>query len=181
MALFAVAIAIVFPDFPWSRAAGAQAFQLLLVLESIHARPKPVIGITDQLLLVHQPLKGLRNKFLFRSYVIENPLFENKESAIDSNRAVVDGIDSQNQVRLALLQRNQMIAEIGTDAEKAGNFVLPMKVVQLNRENKIASFLCVRPNLSYHLVSLQEGQANLVLGINAINNGSVRINGGFFF
>src|ERR1043166_9734784 len=86
MALFAVAIAIVFPDFPWSRAAGAQAFQLLLVLESIHARPKPVIGITDQLLLVHQPLKGLRNKFLFRSYVIENPLLENKESAIDSNR-----------------------------------------------------------------------------------------------
>ncbi|HEY6127053.1 MAG TPA: sugar phosphate nucleotidyltransferase [Candidatus Acidoferrum sp.] len=57
---------------------------------------------------------------------------------------------------------------------------LPIQLDHFHRQNKIASFLCVRPNLSYHLVSLQEGQANLVLGINAINNGSVRINGGFF-
>jgi glucose-1-phosphate cytidylyltransferase len=47
-------------------------------------------------------------------------------------------------------------------------------------EGKIASFLCVRPNLSYHLVSLQQGADSLVSEIHAINNGSVRINGGFF-
>ena len=46
--------------------------------------------------------------------------------------------------------------------------------------DKVASFLCVRPNLSYHLVSLQEGNGSLVSGIHAINNGTVRINGGFF-
>jgi glucose-1-phosphate cytidylyltransferase len=46
--------------------------------------------------------------------------------------------------------------------------------------DKIASFLCVRPNLSYHLVSLQEGNGSLVSRIHAINNGTVRINGGFF-
>lgn len=57
---------------------------------------------------------------------------------------------------------------------------LPQQLEHFHRQDKIASFLCVRPNLSYHLVSLQEGQANLVLGIHAINNGSVRINGGFF-
>jgi len=57
---------------------------------------------------------------------------------------------------------------------------LPQQLDHFHQHGKIASFLCVRPNLSYHLVSLQDGQANLVLGINAINNGSVRINGGFF-
>jgi glucose-1-phosphate cytidylyltransferase len=34
--------------------------------------------------------------------------------------------------------------------------------------------------LSYHVASLQAGDASLVSNIHAINNGSVRINGGFF-
>jgi glucose-1-phosphate cytidylyltransferase len=49
-----------------------------------------------------------------------------------------------------------------------------------HQQDKIASFLCVRPNLSYHLVSLEPGNGSLVSGIHAIDNGSVRINGGFF-
>jgi glucose-1-phosphate cytidylyltransferase len=49
-----------------------------------------------------------------------------------------------------------------------------------HKEGKIASFLCVRPNLSYHLVSLSQGANSLVSEIRAINNGTVRINGGFF-
>ena len=57
---------------------------------------------------------------------------------------------------------------------------LPEQLEHFHRNGKIASFLAVRPNLSYHLVSLQEGEGNLVSGIHAINNGSVRINGGFF-
>src|SRR5256885_7673039 len=57
---------------------------------------------------------------------------------------------------------------------------LPQQLDHFHQQNKIASFICVRPNLSYHLVSLQQDEANLVVGINAINNGSVRINGGFF-
>ena len=39
--------------------------------------------------------------------------------------------------------------------------------------------MCVRPNLSYHVVSLQEG-TNLVADIRPIDNGDIRINGGFF-
>ncbi len=39
--------------------------------------------------------------------------------------------------------------------------------------------MCVRPNLSYHVVSLQEG-TSLVNDIHAIDNGEVRINGGYF-
>jgi glucose-1-phosphate cytidylyltransferase len=57
---------------------------------------------------------------------------------------------------------------------------LPQQLEHFHRHGKMASFLAVRPNLSYHLVSLQEGDGHLVSGIHAINNGSVRINGGFF-
>lgn len=57
---------------------------------------------------------------------------------------------------------------------------LPEQIEHFRQQEKVASFLCVRPNLSYHMVSLREGNGSLVSGIRAINNGSVRINGGFF-
>ena len=57
---------------------------------------------------------------------------------------------------------------------------LTQQLEHFHQHNKIASFLCVRPNLSYHMVSWQEGNGSLVSGINAINNGTLRINGGFF-
>jgi glucose-1-phosphate cytidylyltransferase len=57
---------------------------------------------------------------------------------------------------------------------------LPLQLNHFRQQDKVASFLSVRPNLSYHLVSLQQGGEHLVSGIHAINNGSVRINGGFF-
>jgi glucose-1-phosphate cytidylyltransferase len=57
---------------------------------------------------------------------------------------------------------------------------LPEQLDHFHRQGKIASFLCVRPNLSYHMVSVQAGNGNLASGIHAMNNGTVRINGGFF-
>lgn len=57
---------------------------------------------------------------------------------------------------------------------------LPMQLDHFHRHNKIASFLCVRPNLSYHLVTVENGPASLVSGVQAINSGDLRINGGFF-
>jgi len=57
---------------------------------------------------------------------------------------------------------------------------LPQQLDHFHEQDKVASFLAVRPNLSYHLVSLEQGEKHLVSGIHAINNGSVRINGGFF-
>ena len=57
---------------------------------------------------------------------------------------------------------------------------LPEQLDHFHQHNRIASFLCVRPNLSYHMVALEEGNGSLVSGIHAINNGSVRINGGYF-
>ena len=57
---------------------------------------------------------------------------------------------------------------------------LPEQLRHFHQQDKIASFLCVRPNLSYHMVSVESGNGSLVSGIHAINNGSVRINGGYF-
>ena len=57
---------------------------------------------------------------------------------------------------------------------------LPRQLEHFHQQNKVASFVCVRPNLSYHLVSVEAGNGSLVSGIHAIDNGSVRINGGFF-
>jgi len=57
---------------------------------------------------------------------------------------------------------------------------LPQQLDHFRKHDKIASFLAVCPNMSYHTVSLHEGESNLVSAIHAINNGTVRINGGFF-
>jgi glucose-1-phosphate cytidylyltransferase len=57
---------------------------------------------------------------------------------------------------------------------------LPHQLDHFHEQKKVASFLCVRPNLSYHLVSIAQGNGSLVSDIHAIDNGSVRINGGFF-
>lgn len=57
---------------------------------------------------------------------------------------------------------------------------LPQQLAHFREQDKIASFLCVRPTLSYHMVSLHEGQGSLVSGLHAMNNGTLRINGGFF-
>ena len=55
----------------------------------------------------------------------------------------------------------------------------PLYLSHFRKHGKVASFLCVRPNLSYHVVSLDAADS-LVSGIHAINNGSMRINGGYF-
>jgi glucose-1-phosphate cytidylyltransferase len=57
---------------------------------------------------------------------------------------------------------------------------LPRQITHFKERDKVASFLCVRPNLSYHMVSIGDNNSSQVSSIQAINNGTVRINGGFF-
>jgi glucose-1-phosphate cytidylyltransferase len=59
------------------------------------------------------------------------------------------------------------------------DLALPTQLKEFDRQAKVASFLCVRPNLSYHAVAMSEG-SGLVSRIHAINDGSVRVNGGYF-
>jgi len=55
---------------------------------------------------------------------------------------------------------------------------LPQQLEHFRQRDKTASFLCVRPNLSFHLVSLNG--ADLVSDIRDMNKSDIRINGGFF-
>ncbi|WP_427912467.1 glucose-1-phosphate cytidylyltransferase [Ramlibacter sp. MMS24-I3-19] len=54
---------------------------------------------------------------------------------------------------------------------------LPQQLDHFRMHDKVASFLCVRPNLSYHVVSMQ---GPMVSDIRPIDNGDLRINGGYF-
>jgi glucose-1-phosphate cytidylyltransferase len=57
---------------------------------------------------------------------------------------------------------------------------LPEQLSHFRQHDKIASFLCVHPSWSYHLVSVTQGGSSLVSDIRSISNGDFRINGGFF-
>jgi glucose-1-phosphate cytidylyltransferase len=56
---------------------------------------------------------------------------------------------------------------------------LPEQLEHFRGQGKVGSFLCVRPNLSYHIVSLQQG-TSLVSDIQAITSIDLRVNGGYF-
>lgn len=55
---------------------------------------------------------------------------------------------------------------------------LPDIIDDFYRQDKIASFLCVKPSQSFHLVSMQEN--GFVTDIQEVKQAGIRINGGFF-
>lgn len=55
---------------------------------------------------------------------------------------------------------------------------LPDQLAHFREHNKVASFLCIKPNLSYHAVGAQPD--GLVTGFRDIVDAGVRVNGGFF-
>ncbi len=55
---------------------------------------------------------------------------------------------------------------------------LPELIGFAQKQNTIATFLCVKPNLAYHFVSLNGD--GLVTDISDVNGSHIRINGGFF-
>ena len=52
------------------------------------------------------------------------------------------------------------------------------QIDHFNREQKVASFLCVKPNLSCHFISLNPD--GVVQAINDVSRSDIRINGGYF-
>ncbi|GAB2582938.1 glucose-1-phosphate cytidylyltransferase [Ramlibacter solisilvae] len=56
---------------------------------------------------------------------------------------------------------------------------LPEQLDAFRQQGRIASFLAVRPNLSYHVADVEKG-TGLVTDIRPIDSGSARLNGGFF-
>ncbi len=55
---------------------------------------------------------------------------------------------------------------------------LPDLIDHFQKHDKIASFLCVKPNLSCHLVSVTND--SLVRDIRDVNRSDIRVNGGYF-
>ncbi len=55
---------------------------------------------------------------------------------------------------------------------------LPDMIEDFYKHDKVASFLCVKPSQSFHLVSMQED--GVVSGIQDIKQAAIRINGGYF-
>jgi glucose-1-phosphate cytidylyltransferase len=58
------------------------------------------------------------------------------------------------------------------------DFHLPNLIDRFHQENRIAAFLCVRPTLSCHYVSM--GNDGLVQEIKSMDHTGIRINGGYF-
>jgi glucose-1-phosphate cytidylyltransferase len=55
---------------------------------------------------------------------------------------------------------------------------LPEQIAHFQREEKVASFLCVKPNLSCHFINLNG--SGVVESIKDVTSSDIRINGGFF-
>jgi glucose-1-phosphate cytidylyltransferase len=78
-------------------------------------------------------------------------------------------------VRYLLADDELFLANYGdtlTDAD------LPAMIARARDENVMASFLAVRPNYSFHVVSMNE--AGLVHGLNDVTRSDLWINGGYF-
>lgn len=92
------------------------------------------------------------------------------------------GINSNIGQRLKAVEKHLEREEefLANYSDGLTNLPLPQQLEHFHQQQKIASFVCIRPNLSYHLVSLQEGSDNIVSAIQPISKSSLRINGGFF-
>src|SRR5262245_38011519 len=133
----------VFPHFPGCRAAGAQALEMLLVFEGVHALPEAVVAIGNKLLFLNQSLEGFGDQFFVLADVLENPLIENEEPTVDSNAPIADGVNPRHETAVALVQRDDVVAEVGSDAEEARDLVVLAKVLKLQGQRKISQTVAV--------------------------------------
>jgi len=90
------------------------------------------------------------------------------------------GINSNIGQRLKTVERHLEGEEMFMANYTDGLSDLPLNehIEHFRRHGKTASFLCIRPNWSYHLVTLNGG--DLVTGIEDVTRTNIRINGGFF-
>ena len=92
---------------------------------------------------------------------------------------VETGLNSNIGERLKAVERHLAGEEmfLANYSDGLTDLPLPAQIEDLRRRDKIASFLCVKPNLSYHFVSSQNG---LVTSFRDIAQSGLRVNGGFF-
>jgi glucose-1-phosphate cytidylyltransferase len=89
------------------------------------------------------------------------------------------GLNANIGERLKAVERHLEGEEMFLANYSDGLTDLPLheQIADLRQRDKIASFLCVKPNLSYHFVATQNG---LVTSFRDIAHSGLRVNGGFF-
>ena len=92
---------------------------------------------------------------------------------------VETGLNSNIGERLMAVERHLVGEEMFLANYSDGLTDLPLldQVEDLRRRGKTASFLCVKPNLSYHFVATHDG---VVSSFRDISQSGLRVNGGFF-
>ena len=91
------------------------------------------------------------------------------------------GINSNIGMRLKAAQKYLEGEEefLANYSDGLSDLPLNQQLDHFHLQNKIASFLCVKPNISYHTVSVSSGNG-LVTDIHPMTNDGLRINGGYF-
>ena len=92
---------------------------------------------------------------------------------------VETGLNSNIGERLKAVEKHLAGEEmfLANYSDGLSDLPLPGQIEDLKRQDKIASFLSVRPNLSYHFVTTENG---LVTSFRDIAQSGLRVNGGFF-
>ncbi len=62
-----------------------QFIKMLLVFKRVHAGPKAIVWVANQLFFCDQPVKRTIYQILFLADVVEDRLLENEEAAINSH------------------------------------------------------------------------------------------------
>jgi glucose-1-phosphate cytidylyltransferase len=91
------------------------------------------------------------------------------------------GIQSNIGQRLKAVQKHLAGEEafLANYSDGLTDLPLPQQLESFRQSGRIASFLCVRPTLTYHMVEVEKG-SDRVTDIRSIDGGNARINGGYF-
>jgi glucose-1-phosphate cytidylyltransferase len=121
----------------------------------------------------------LSNDFVLKNGGKEVQLY-NSDIADWTISFVDTGLQSNIGQRLKAVERYVKDDEVflANYADGLTDLPLPTYLDYFRQQNKIASFLCVQPSQSFHVVSI--GETNLVTDISPIRKTDLWINGGFF-
>src|SRR5206468_12699572 len=122
------------PYFPGRLAPRVQLFELLLVLERVHAAPVTLVLVGQQLLLCDQPLERLLDQLLARLDVVEDFGAEGEEAPVNPDPGLADGPYFTNHVSVA---RHDVVALGRWDRHEAGDFSPVLETLDVFRQRQV--------------------------------------------
>src|ERR1700691_3481699 len=97
-------------------------------------------------------MKRLNHEFLFVLHIVEDLLFEDEKTAIDTYAPVIDRVNIRYKASVSLFERNQVIAKVWSNAKKTCDLPLLVKVIELLTQGKVCkSIAVVRKKLLFAL------------------------------